>query len=151
MIRLIVFFFEVKVHLLVLTEVKNKGVFGHTSNLEGIIHARKKLANSFAESSCHCETNHLCQLLLIFLSPSPLSQPLKQSFSQSHHPWLIKSSPVSPATFNRTMAERPNKAAAAAGIGVRKLKIFPHASSLASIESLSLPLVSAFSLYLRRF
>ncbi|XP_022968296.1 uncharacterized protein LOC111467567 isoform X3 [Cucurbita maxima] len=40
------------------------------------------------------------------------------------------------------MAERPNKAAAAAaGIGVRKLKIFPHASSLASIESLSLPLV----------
>ncbi|XP_038892707.1 uncharacterized protein LOC120081691 [Benincasa hispida] len=31
--------------------------------------------------------------------------------------------------------------AAAAGIGVRKKKIFPHASSLASIESLSLPLV----------
>ncbi|XP_022945538.1 uncharacterized protein LOC111449743 isoform X2 [Cucurbita moschata] len=48
------------------------------------------------------------------------------------------------------MAERPNKTAAA-GIGVRKLKIFPHASSLASVESLSLPLVSAFSLYLRRF
>lgn len=31
------------------------------------------------------------------------------------------------------------------GIGVRKKRIFPHASSLASIESLTLPLVSAFS------
>ncbi|KAA0034544.1 hypothetical protein E5676_scaffold475G00880 [Cucumis melo var. makuwa] len=36
-------------------------------------------------------------------------------------------------------------AAVVVGIGVRKQRIFPHASSLASIESLSLPLVSAFS------
>uniref|UniRef100_A0A9I9D324 HMA domain-containing protein n=1 Tax=Cucumis melo TaxID=3656 RepID=A0A9I9D324_CUCME len=32
-------------------------------------------------------------------------------------------------------------AAVVVGIGVRKQRIFPHASSLASIESLSLPLV----------
>ncbi|XP_022150612.1 uncharacterized protein LOC111018707 [Momordica charantia] len=37
------------------------------------------------------------------------------------------------------MAERAKKKAAV--IGVRKPRIFPHASSLASIESLSLPLV----------
>lgn len=136
-------------------------MLGHRSNLEGIILARKKIAktlfcgkqlsfvkrtifvNSFSSSISLSRLNYPLLLILHYLPSPPF--PFSLFPTTYNNPSLFLHKPIhkiflsllhDPLFHWRSMA--------VAGIGVRKQKIFPHASSLASMESLSLPLVSAF-------